>query len=153
MSLRSALVKKLVRSGASLRARVLGQQRTTRRPDIAEDPFTRTGRVGIIQDAVEYRQQLAFFYSNSTDPRRSGRRVGNPHGVYKLNGKTYLLMWTLPGSASGSRRLPGWRTFLLNRVQKPQIIVNRASFGAGLQEFRIAPGYRRFRRGRYLFRV
>jgi predicted DNA-binding transcriptional regulator YafY len=150
MSLRSALVSRLAKSAASLRARVLRQARPApaARP---EDVLTRTGRLGILEDAVEYRQRVAFFYDNATDPRRSGRRVGAPHGVYKYNGQTYLLMWTAPGSASGSGRLPGWRTFLLNRVQNPQILVSRGA--SGLREFPIAPGYRRFRRGRFLFKA
>lgn len=154
MSLRSAVLARLKRDPVALRERVLRERRTQYQPDEPENPFRRTGRLGILQDAVEFRQQVAFFYTNKDeDNPKTGRRVGNPHGVFKRDGKTYLLMYAIPGSSSGSGRLPGWRTYLVSRIQNPQIIVRRAGFGEGYQQFRIAPGFGRFRRLRFIFRV
>ncbi len=153
MSLRSAVVAGLVRSPISLRARVIREQRADVLPEEQENPFRRTGRLGILTDAIEFRQQVSFFYSNKTDPKRSGRRIGNPHGIFKRGATTYLLMYTAPGSASARGRLPSWRTFILSRISNPQIIKNEVTFGQGLQQFRIAPGYRRFRAGRFIVRV
>jgi hypothetical protein len=153
MSLRSALIARLKNDPTALRAEVLRTRRGRNEPDEPDNPFTRTGKMGIIQDAVEFRQQLAFFYNNTTRPEASGRRVGNPHGVFRANGKTYLLMWTLPGSTSGSGAIPGWRTFIVSQVRNPQIIRQTSVLTEGLQEFLPAPGYRRFRRGQFLFRV
>jgi hypothetical protein len=138
MSLRSALVKKLVTSPIALRARVIREQQSRFIPDEPENPFRRTGKVGILTDAIEFRQRVSFMYTNKTEPQRSGRRVG---------------MYTSPGSASATGRLPSWRTFLLSRVSRPEIIENKITFGQGLQQFRIAPGYRRFRLGRFIVRV
>ena len=153
MSLRSALVKKLVASPIALRAKVIREQQSRFIPDEPENPFRRTGKVGILTDAIEFRQRVSFMYTNKTEPQRSGRRIGNPHGIFKRGTKTYLLMYTAPGSASATGRLPSWRTFLLSRVSRPEIIENNITFGQGLQQFRIAPGYRRFRRGRFIVRV
>lgn len=153
MSLRSAVVARLVRSPVSLRARVIREQQTDLVPTEQENPFRRTGRTGILTDAIEFRQQVSFFYTNKTEPQRSGRRVGNPHAIIKRGATSYLLMYTAPGSASARGRLPSWRMFILSRISRPEIIKNEVTFGQGLQQFRIAPGYRRFRRGRFIVRV
>jgi hypothetical protein len=136
---------------ASRRAALLRSRSTVAPLTPNENPFQRTGRKGILTDAIEYRQEVAFWYSNE-DSTQDGRRRGNPHAIIKIKGRTYLLMWTLIGSASESRRLPGWRMFILQRIRNPQIII-KARIGADLQQFRIAPGYKRWRRGRFIARV
>ena len=136
---------------ASLRAQVRRQQSVNAPEDPNESPFKRTGRRGIILDAIEYRQEIAFWYSN-VDGSQDGRRVGNPHALIAKNQRIYLLMWTSTRSSSESRGLPGWRFFILNRIRNPQIII-KAQIRGSLQKFPIAPGYRRFRRGRFIARV
>jgi len=136
---------------ASARAKILRARQVDAPSDPNENPFQRTGRTGILTDAIEYRQQVAFWYANE-ESSRTGRRVGNPHAIISIKGRQYLLMWTSTGSASNSRRLPGWRMFILNRIRNPQIII-KARIRGNLQQFPIAPGYRRFRRGRFIARV
>ncbi len=137
--------------GASLRASATRSR--TGAVEVAgnESPFRWTGRTGILKDAIEFRQEVAFWYSNKT-AKLDGRRTGNPHALINRGGVTYLLMYTSPASSSRSRRLPGWRTFILNRIRNPQIVV-QAQFAGNLRQFPIAPGYRRFRRGRFIARV
>ena len=144
MSLRSALA---ARSGLAALA-----NRSARRQVERGDPFKRRGRIGVLTDAIEYRQTVSFWYSNEDSPR-TGRRIGNPHGIVQRGRRRYLVMWTLPGSASASRRLPGWRTFILERIRSPKIQVNRVRIGGRLQRFTVAPGFSRFREGRYLARI
>ena len=149
MSLRRAVVNRLKRNPTSLRAEVIRQQRGAAP---TPDPLTRTGNRGKLQDAIEFRQRVAFQYSNEDEPRRSGRRIGLPHGVFKRQGRTYLLLYAQPGSVSASGRLPGWRTYLLGRVSNVQILRQETPTGK-LREFTIAPGFARFRRLRFIFRV
>ena len=152
-AIRSVVVNQLKRSPIALRAEVIRQSRVGYQPEERQNPFRRTGRLGILQDAIEFRQQVQFQYSNEDEPRRTGRRVGNPHGIFSKNGRAYLLMYTLPGSTTGSGRLPGWRTFILNRIKKPQIMEQVTLPGQPLRQFPIAPGFARWRRTRFTFRV
>lgn len=144
ISLRSAMKARAGLASLASRASSVQTERA--------DPFQRSGRTGILKDAIEFRQTVAFWYSNEDTPR-TGRRIGNPHAIVQRGRRRYLIMWTLPGSASATRRLPGWRTFILERIKSPKIEVNRVRIGGRLQRFTPAPGFSRFREGRFLARI
>ena len=105
MSLRQRLLTAAGRAYAQALARstrVLGQARGAvlrQRPE--ERLFRRRGRLGIITDAIENKQQLTFWYDNTTDDF-AGQRLGDPYGVYQRGGQTYLLCWVTPPTASAT---------------------------------------------------
>jgi|32_taG_2_1085360.scaffolds.fasta_scaffold114779_1 predicted DNA-binding transcriptional regulator YafY len=156
MSLRQRLLTAAGRAYAQALARstrVLGQARGAvlrQRPE--ERLFRRRGRLGIITDAIENKQQLTFWYDNTTDDF-AGQRLGDPYGVYQRGGQTYLLCWVTPPTASATpQEVPGWRLFIMSRIRNPRIEVNLDRSGKP-KPFRVRRGYRRFREGRFTIKV
>jgi hypothetical protein len=137
MSLRQRLLTAAGRAYAQALARstrVLGQARGAvlrQRPE--ERLFRRRGRLGIITDAIENKQQLTFWYDNTTDDF-AGQRLGDPYGVYT------------------PQEVPGWRLFIMSRIRNPRIEVNLDRSGKP-KPFRVRRGYRRFREGRFTIKV
>jgi len=157
MSLRSKLASAAGAAYAralAARQRVTGQARARslgRGRGAEERLFRRRGRLGIITDAVEHRQQLRFWYDNTTSDY-AGNRLGDPYGVYVRQGQTYLLMWVTPPTASATPQdVPGWRLFILSHVKNPRIQVKMR--GGKPVPFRVRRGVRRFREGRFTVRV
>ena len=156
MSLRQRLLTAAGRAYAQALARstrVLGQARGAvlrQRPE--ERLFRRRGRLGIITDAIENKQQLTFWYDNTTDDF-AGQRLGDPYGVYVRDGKTYLLCWVTPPTASATpREVPGWRLFIMSRIRNPKIQpkINRSGKPV---PFRVRQGVRAFQKGRFTVKV
>ena len=156
MSLRSNL---LAQVGArsyqriSLRAQIIRQRKSVYLEDVGEDAeadFTpRRGRYGVIYDALEYRQEMTFWYKN--EDGFTGRRVVQPHSLYRTQTGLFLLAWAIALSASEDRRdLPGWRMYRITRIRSPKLSIKRR--GDRLVKFRVR-SYRQYRRGRHLRKV
>ena len=135
----------------SLRAAVLRQQKGLDLADEGDADFTpRRGRNGVILDALEYRQEITFFYQN--EDGFTGRRIVQPHSLYRTKTSLFLLAWAVARSASEDRKdLPGWRMYRLTRIRNARLSIRRR--GDNLIKFRIRRGYRQFRRGRHIKRV
>lgn len=130
---------------------MIRQRKSPYLDDIEDDADfkPRTGRNGVILDALEYRQRMAFWYQN--EDGFTGRRVVEPHSLYRTNGGLFLLAWAITLSASEDRsELPGWRLYRVSKIRNPQLIVRKR--GDDLLKFRVRP-YRQFRRGRHVQRV
>ena len=157
MSLRTNLLSTLGAASykrVSLRAQVIRSRKAAFRGDDegeGDADFTpRRGRWGVIMDALEYRQAITFFYQNNDG--YTGRRIVQPHSVYKTKTGVFLLAWALARSASEDRKdLPGWRMYRLTRIRNARLSIRRR--GNNLIKFRIRRGYRRFRRGRHIKQV
>ena len=79
------------------------------------------GVLGNLTQAIERKQPVTFFYKDKWQPEGTpgalGQRVGNPHAIWRgKNGRTYLHLYVDPQSATATGGLPGWRTFLVNRI-------------------------------------
>ncbi len=104
----------------------------------------------MILDALEYRQEITFFYQN--EDGFTGRRIVQPHSLYRTKTSLFLLAWAVARSASEDRKdLPGWRMYRLTRIRNARLSIRRR--GDNLIKFRIRRGYRQFRRGRHIKRV
>jgi len=96
--------------------------------------------------AISRKQPVTFFYDDKWQPdgtpNKIGQRVGNPHAVWVgRNGTKYLHMYVDPASASATGDLPGWRTFILSRIQNVSIMeLGTKLFGKPVQ-FVVGPGY------------
>lgn len=102
---------------------------------------TRSGTIPGLTDAIQRRQPVQFFYTDSTEPNRSGLRYGNPHALFSKGGKTYLHMYVDPRSTSVDGRLPDWRTFLVSRIGSVAIQELGESLFADERKFNLARGY------------
>jgi len=99
------------------------------------------GPMANLQDAIERRQPCAFFYDDKTSDG-SGMRLGNPHAIWAAtNGSKYLHMYVDPRSATASGSLPGWRTFLVDRIRDVSVYDLGTNLFGRAQEFNVAPGY------------
>lgn len=114
-----------------------------------------------LEKAIDNKQPVAFFYNDKWQPEgvqgKYGNRVGNPHAVWKgRNGTTYLHLYVDPQSASATGDLPGWRTFIVGRIQNVSVLeLGTRLFGRPVQ-FVDAPGWNPgwyFRVGQPLFMV
>jgi hypothetical protein len=100
-----------------------------------------------LRDAIERRQPVAFFYVDKWQPPgtpgASGLRVGNPHAVYigPPGGDKYLHMYVDARAATATGQLPGWRTFIVSRINDVSIYDLGKSFFGKDVKFPIAPGY------------
>jgi len=99
-----------------------------------------------LETAIKNRQPVSFFYNDKWQPEgvtgKYGQRVGNPHAIWKgSNGTTYLHLYVDPQSASATGDLPGWRTFILGRIQNVSVLeLGTKLFGKPIQ-FVQAPGW------------
>ncbi len=104
------------------------------------------GDAGNLTQAIQNRQPVSFFYVDKWQPQgtpgAAGLRVGNPHAMWTgSNGRTYLHLYVDPQSATATGDLPGWRTFLVNRIQGVSIFEQGTTlFGKPVQFVR-APGW------------
>lgn len=96
--------------------------------------------------AVDMKAPVSFFYNDKWQPEgvsgKYGQRVGNPHAVWRgTNGTVYLHLYVDPQSASATGDLPGWRTFIISRIQNVSVLEPGASlFGRPIQ-FVNGPGW------------
>ena len=96
--------------------------------------------------AIERKQPVSFYYDDKWQPDgvigKLGMRIGNPHALWVGdNGTTYLHMYVDPQSASATGDLPGWRTFIIGRIQWPSILeLGTRIFGRPIQ-FVTAPDW------------
>jgi len=99
-----------------------------------------------ITDAIRRKQPITFYYDDKWQvdgtPGKIGQRVGNPHAIWRgSNGTKYLHLYVDPQSASATGGLPGWRTFILDRIQNVSILeLGTKLFGKPVQ-FVLAPGW------------
>jgi len=100
-----------------------------------------------LEEAISRVQPVSFFYVDKWQPAgtpgAAGLRVGNPHAIWRSNrtGRTYLHMYVDPQSATATGGLPGWRTYLINRIQGVSIFEQGTTlFGRPVQFVR-APGF------------
>jgi len=99
-----------------------------------------------LETAIENKQPVSFFYNDKWQPEgvqgKYGQRIGNPHAIWKgANGTTYLHLYVDPQSASATGDLPGWRTFIVGRVQNVSVLeLGTRLFGKPIQ-FVTAPGW------------
>jgi hypothetical protein len=99
-----------------------------------------------LEQAIKNKQPVSFFYNDKWQPEgvqgKYGQRVGNPHAVWKgANGTTYLHLYVDPQSASATGDLPGWRTFIVSRIQNVSVLeLGTKLFGKPIQ-FVTAPGW------------
>lgn len=99
-----------------------------------------------LKKAINSKQPVAFFYNDKWQPEgvsgKYGNRVGNPHAVWRgKNGTVYLHLYVDPQSASATGDLPGWRTFIVNRIQNVSVLeLGTRLFGRQI-EFVTAPGW------------
>lgn len=99
-----------------------------------------------LKDAIARKQPVTFYYDDKWQPDgvpgKIGQRVGNPHAIWTgNNGTTYLHMYVDPQSASATGELPGWRTFIVSRIQNVSILeLGTKLFGKPI-EFVRAPGF------------
>lgn len=96
--------------------------------------------------AIQNREPVTFFYNDKWQEEgvkgKYGQRVGNPHAIWKgRNGRVYLHMYVDPQSASATGDLPGWRTFLINRIQSVSALELGTSFFGKKVQFVLAPGW------------
>ncbi len=98
--------------------------------------------------AIKNKQPVSFFYNDKWQeegtPGKYGQRVGNPHAIwYGDNGTVYVHLYVDPQSASATGDLPGWRTFILKRIQNVSVLqLGTKLFGRPI-EFVTGPGYNR----------
>jgi len=99
-----------------------------------------------LKSAIERKQPVTFYYDDKWQeegvPGKIGQRVGNPHAIWRgSNGTKYLHLYVDPQSASATGGLPGWRTFILDRIQNVSILeLGTKLFGKPVQ-FVLAPGW------------
>jgi len=78
--------------------------------------------MSVLKWAIENKQAVSFSYTDVSVEEegrvgKRGRRVGNPHAIWRDHGGTvYLHLWADPRSSSASGRLPGWRTYIVGRM-------------------------------------
>lgn len=143
----------------TLRARLLGLFGVGRKPPTTVLPKAGRGgqRVdfdiggGNSKDNIRYaianRLPVSFYYVDKwqepNTPGSRGQREGNPHAMWRDNrtGLTYVHVYIDPRSASATRDLPGWRTFILDRMQNASVITLGTSFFGKPIKFRLAPGF------------
>lgn len=143
----------------TLRAKLLGLFGIGRKPPATVIP--KAGRAGQRLDfdigggdttsnlrfAIANRLPVSYYYVDKWQPPEKpgarGQREGNPHAMWTDNrtGRTYVHLYVDPRSASATGDLPGWRTFLLNRIQNASVITLGTSFFGKPIRFRLAPGY------------
>tara|TARA_R110002049_G_scaffold69250_1_gene179417 strand:+ start:178 stop:654 length:477 start_codon:yes stop_codon:yes gene_type:complete len=104
------------------------------------------GVKGNLVRAIETKQPVTFFYKDKWQPEGTpgalGQRVGNPHAIWRgTNGRTYLHLYVDPQSATATGDLPGWRTFLVNRIQGVSVLELGSSFFGRPVRFVTAPGW------------
>jgi len=96
--------------------------------------------------AIENKQPVSFFYNDKWQEEgvtgKYGQRVGNPHAVWRgSNGTVYLHLYVDPQSASATGDLPGWRTFIVPRIQNVSVLeLGTKLFGKPIR-FVDAPGW------------
>ena len=101
-----------------------------------------------LQQAIDLKNPVSFFYNDKWQPEgvtgKYGQRVGNPHAVWRgKNGTVYLHLYVDPQSASATGDLPGWRTFIVSRIQNVSVLeLGKKLFGRPIQ-FVTAPGFNR----------
>jgi len=101
-----------------------------------------------LKAAIENKQPVSFFYNDKWQEEgvngKYGQRVGNPHAIWRgKNGTTYLHLYVDPQSASATGSLPGWRTFIIGRIQNVSVLdLGTRLFGRPVQ-FVTAPGFNR----------
>ncbi len=142
----------------SLRQRLLGLFGIGKRP---KSVIPRAGRGGQRLDfdvgggstvqnlkyAIKNRLPVSYYYVDKWQPPEKpgarGQREGNPHAIWRDNrtNRTYVHLYVDPRSASATGGLPGWRTFLLDRVQNASVITLGSSFFGKPIKFTLAPGY------------
>ena len=99
-----------------------------------------------LEKAIELKNPVSFFYNDKWQPEgvtgKYGQRVGNPHAVWRgANGTVYLHLYVDPQSASATGDLPGWRTFIVSRIQNVSVLeLGTRLFGRPIQ-FVGAPGW------------
>ena len=99
-----------------------------------------------LQQAIDLKNPVSFFYNDKWQPEgvtgKYGQRVGNPHAVWRgKNGTVYLHLYVDPQSASATGDLPGWRTFIVSRIQNVSVLeLGNKLFGRPIQ-FVTAPGF------------
>jgi hypothetical protein len=99
-----------------------------------------------LQRAIENRQPVTFYYVDKWQPPgtpgAAGQRLGNPHAIWKgPNGSVYLHLYVDPQSATATGSLPGWRTFLLDRIQNVSVLELGTNFLGRPVRFVAAPGW------------
>lgn len=100
-----------------------------------------------LKRAIDLKNPVSFFYNNRWTEEgvtgKYGQRVGNPHAIWRGdNGTVYLHMYVDPQSASATGDLPGWRTFIVSRIQNVSVLeLGSRLFGRPIQ-FVDAPGWR-----------
>ena len=104
------------------------------------------GVMGNLTQAIERKQPVTFFYKDKWQPGGTpgalGQRVGNPHAIWRgTNGRTYLHLYVDPQSATATGGLPGWRTFLVNRIQGVSVLELGTTFLGRPVAFVKAPGW------------
>lgn len=99
-----------------------------------------------LKQAIDNKQPVSFFYNDKWQPEgvtgKYGTRVGNPHALWRgNNGTVYLHLYVDPQSASATGDLPGWRTFIVNRITGVSVLeLGSRLFGRPIQ-FVNAPGW------------
>ena len=99
-----------------------------------------------LTNAIERKQPVTFYYNDKWQPDgtpgKLGQRVGNPHAIWiGPNGTKYLHLYVDPQSASATGDLPGWRTFILSRIQNVSVLELGTKFFGGTVQFVRAPGW------------
>jgi len=127
----------------------IGQKPTTVIPKTRGQAFYRTYAGGVeanLTDAINRKQPVTFFYDDKWQPDgvpgKIGQRVGNPHAIWiGNNGTKYLHLYVDPQSASATGDLPGWRTFIVSRIQNVSVLeLGTTLFGKPVA-FVFAPGW------------
>jgi len=99
-----------------------------------------------LTEAINRKQPVTFYYDDKWQPDgvpgKIGQRVGNPHAIWVgSNGTKYLHLYVDPQSASATGDLPGWRTFIVSRIQNVSVLeLGTKLFGRPI-EFVFAPGW------------
>jgi len=137
----------------SIRKRLLGifgyNKPKTVIPKTRKQAYYRSYAGGVsanLVDAITRKQPVSFFYTDKWQPPGTpgamGQRVGNPHALWiGPNGSRYLHLYVDPQSATATGSLPGWRTFLVDRIQGVSVFELGAKlFGKPIQ-FIQAPGW------------
>jgi hypothetical protein len=103
------------------------------------------GVMGNLSQAIERKQPVSFFYKDKWQPEGTpgalGQRVGNPHAIWKRGKSTYLHLYVDPQSATATGGLPGWRTFLVDRIQGVSVLELGTTFLGKPVKFVTAPGW------------
>jgi hypothetical protein len=104
------------------------------------------GTTANLKAAIERKQPVTFYYVDKWQPESvpgaMGQRVGNPHALWKgRNGTTYLHLYVDPQSASATGDLPGWRTFIVDRIQTVSVLELGTRFLGRPVQFVTAPGW------------